>query len=261
MNGSLLCCRVVAVVGILRCYGGALLTVLTMTYMATRLIMAMATWLSIVSTIITSSLITAGDPRNLHHRSSSSSSSYESTNVFDLHTHDPRAADPRYHHPPTNGPHYPPTYDPHSPTNVLDGDREGGVFGDDFTSRCPPRCACFGETVDCARREPFFISTVRAQLHITQLSLRYCTLRNPMTPYENTFSLEEFLPAAAAVPPDLHASVGSHAVQMNSEMRWSASKVYCSVSQRGPYGPPGCVEEMQGGGRRVRLEWGAYITV
>ncbi|KAF2368243.1 hypothetical protein FHG87_000999 [Trinorchestia longiramus] len=25
--------------------------------------------------------------------------------------------------------------------------------------------------------------------------------------------------------------------------------------------PPGGVEEMQGGGRRVRLEWGAYITV
>ncbi|KAF2344408.1 hypothetical protein FHG87_024836, partial [Trinorchestia longiramus] len=25
--------------------------------------------------------------------------------------------------------------------------------------------------------------------------------------------------------------------------------------------PPGGVEEMEGGGRRVRLEWGAYITV
>ncbi|KAF2346211.1 hypothetical protein FHG87_023033, partial [Trinorchestia longiramus] len=25
--------------------------------------------------------------------------------------------------------------------------------------------------------------------------------------------------------------------------------------------PCGVVEEMQGGGRRVRLEWGAYITV
>ncbi|KAF2353092.1 hypothetical protein FHG87_016151 [Trinorchestia longiramus] len=34
-----------------------------------------------------------------------------------------------------------------------------------------------------------------------------------------------------------------------------------SVSQSGPYRPPGGVEEMQGGGRRVRLEWGAYITV
>ncbi|KAF2363358.1 hypothetical protein FHG87_005885 [Trinorchestia longiramus] len=33
------------------------------------------------------------------------------------------------------------------------------------------------------------------------------------------------------------------------------------VSQSGPYRPPGGVEEMQGGGRRVRLEWGAYITV
>ncbi|KAF2360974.1 hypothetical protein FHG87_008267 [Trinorchestia longiramus] len=28
-----------------------------------------------------------------------------------------------------------------------------------------------------------------------------------------------------------------------------------------PYRPPGGVEEMQGGGRRVRLEWGSYITV
>ncbi|KAF2366643.1 hypothetical protein FHG87_002610 [Trinorchestia longiramus] len=37
--------------------------------------------------------------------------------------------------------------------------------------------------------------------------------------------------------------------------RWS------SVSQSAPYRPPGGVEEMQGGGRRVRLEWGAYITV
>ncbi|KAF2359243.1 hypothetical protein FHG87_009999 [Trinorchestia longiramus] len=34
-----------------------------------------------------------------------------------------------------------------------------------------------------------------------------------------------------------------------------------SVSQSGPYRSPGGVEEMQGGGRRVRLEWGAYITV
>ncbi|KAF2360821.1 hypothetical protein FHG87_008419 [Trinorchestia longiramus] len=34
-----------------------------------------------------------------------------------------------------------------------------------------------------------------------------------------------------------------------------------SVSQSGPYRPPGGVEDMQGGGRRVRLEWEAYITV
>ncbi|KAF2361089.1 hypothetical protein FHG87_008153 [Trinorchestia longiramus] len=34
-----------------------------------------------------------------------------------------------------------------------------------------------------------------------------------------------------------------------------------SVSPSGPYRPPGGVEEMQGGGRRIRLEWGAYITV
>ncbi|KAF2354360.1 hypothetical protein FHG87_014891 [Trinorchestia longiramus] len=33
------------------------------------------------------------------------------------------------------------------------------------------------------------------------------------------------------------------------------------VPQSGPYRPPGGVEEMQGGGRRVRLEWGAYVTV
>ncbi|KAF2354653.1 hypothetical protein FHG87_014590 [Trinorchestia longiramus] len=34
-----------------------------------------------------------------------------------------------------------------------------------------------------------------------------------------------------------------------------------SVLQSGPYRPPGGVEEIQGGGRRVRLERGAYITV
>ncbi|KAF2344493.1 hypothetical protein FHG87_024751, partial [Trinorchestia longiramus] len=33
-----------------------------------------------------------------------------------------------------------------------------------------------------------------------------------------------------------------------------------SVSQSGPWSPGG-VEEMQGGGRRIRLEWGAYISV
>ncbi|KAF2357738.1 CECR6/TMEM121 family [Trinorchestia longiramus] len=37
--------------------------------------------------------------------------------------------------------------------------------------------------------------------------------------------------------------------------------LYISVSQSGPYRPPGGVEEMQGDGRRVRLEWGVYITV
>ncbi|KAF2366909.1 hypothetical protein FHG87_002340 [Trinorchestia longiramus] len=34
-----------------------------------------------------------------------------------------------------------------------------------------------------------------------------------------------------------------------------------SVSQSGPYRLPWGVEEMQGGGRRVCLEWGAYITI
>ncbi|KAF2343456.1 hypothetical protein FHG87_025788, partial [Trinorchestia longiramus] len=34
-----------------------------------------------------------------------------------------------------------------------------------------------------------------------------------------------------------------------------------SVSQSDPYRPPGDVEEMPGGGRRVRLEWRAYISV
>ncbi|KAF2362482.1 hypothetical protein FHG87_006756 [Trinorchestia longiramus] len=37
--------------------------------------------------------------------------------------------------------------------------------------------------------------------------------------------------------------------------------VHTSVSQSGPHRPSGGVEEMQGGGRRVRLEWGAYIAV
>ncbi|KAF2352861.1 Glycosyl transferase family 10 [Trinorchestia longiramus] len=36
---------------------------------------------------------------------------------------------------------------------------------------------------------------------------------------------------------------------------------YFNVSQSGPCRPPGGVEEMQGGGRMVRLEGGAYITV
>ncbi|KAF2349034.1 hypothetical protein FHG87_020210 [Trinorchestia longiramus] len=34
-----------------------------------------------------------------------------------------------------------------------------------------------------------------------------------------------------------------------------------SVSESGPYRPSGGAEEMQGGGRRVRLDWGTYITV
>ncbi|KAF2351647.1 hypothetical protein FHG87_017594 [Trinorchestia longiramus] len=37
--------------------------------------------------------------------------------------------------------------------------------------------------------------------------------------------------------------------------------MYGRTCVRGPYRPPGGVEEMQGDGRRVRLEWGAYITV
>ncbi|KAF2368892.1 hypothetical protein FHG87_000348 [Trinorchestia longiramus] len=47
---------------------------------------------------------------------------------------------------------------------------------------------------------------------------------------------------------------------LSSERRIE-NKSYSSVSQSGPYCPPGGVEEMQGGGRRVRLEWGSYITV
>ncbi|KAF2364650.1 hypothetical protein FHG87_004594 [Trinorchestia longiramus] len=49
-----------------------------------------------------------------------------------------------------------------------------------------------------------------------------------------------------------------------TKLTWNASlfkRLDCSVSQSGPYRPPGGVEEMQGGGRRVRLEWRAYITV
>ncbi|KAF2367796.1 hypothetical protein FHG87_001441 [Trinorchestia longiramus] len=37
--------------------------------------------------------------------------------------------------------------------------------------------------------------------------------------------------------------------------------IYISVSQSGPYRPPGGVEEMQGGCRRVRLEWGASCNL
>ncbi|KAF2356147.1 hypothetical protein FHG87_013097 [Trinorchestia longiramus] len=37
--------------------------------------------------------------------------------------------------------------------------------------------------------------------------------------------------------------------------------VKTSVSQSGPYRSSGGLEVMQGSGRRVRLEWGAYITV
>ncbi|KAF2362354.1 Reverse transcriptase domain [Trinorchestia longiramus] len=35
--------------------------------------------------------------------------------------------------------------------------------------------------------------------------------------------------------------------------------IYISVSQSGPYRPSGDVEEMKGGGRRVRLEWGRIL--
>ncbi|KAF2344423.1 hypothetical protein FHG87_024821 [Trinorchestia longiramus] len=37
---------------------------------------------------------------------------------------------------------------------------------------------------------------------------------------------------------------------------WSSASVFLKVVRTS-----GSVEEMQGGGRRVRLEWGAYITV
>ncbi|KAF2351943.1 C-type lectin fold [Trinorchestia longiramus] len=43
--------------------------------------------------------------------------------------------------------------------------------------------------------------------------------------------------------------------------KWNCENTFMDVSQSGLYRPPGGVEEMQGGGSRVRLEWGAYITV
>ncbi|KAF2357734.1 hypothetical protein FHG87_011504 [Trinorchestia longiramus] len=48
-------------------------------------------------------------------------------------------------------------------------------------------------------------------------------------------------------------------VQFRGEMTPACNLT--SVSQSGPYRPPGGGKEIQGGGRRVRLEWGAYITV
>ncbi|KAF2346577.1 hypothetical protein FHG87_022667 [Trinorchestia longiramus] len=62
----------------------------------------------------------------------------------------------------------------------------------------------------------------------------------------------------------LEKRVGSVAPLFIALRLWHGSRKVTndtSVSQSGPYRPPGGVEEMQGGGRRVRLEWGAYITV
>ncbi|KAF2343713.1 hypothetical protein FHG87_025531 [Trinorchestia longiramus] len=60
-----------------------------------------------------------------------------------------------------------------------------------------------------------------------------------------------------------------HKSGQSSDFRFSSLTIlrrkFCyvvfNVSQSGPYRPPGGVEEMQGGGRRIRLEWEAYITV
>lgn len=121
-------CRVVAVVGAVRYYGAVLLTVLTMTYMATRLAMAMAAWLSILAAVVHHP--TVAEPQS-HHRTPYDGS--HSTNVFDYTSHQQHERNVQQR-----------------TTNVYDGDLTPSPGG--FSSRCPPRCACFGDTVDCARR-------------------------------------------------------------------------------------------------------------
>ncbi|KAF2347859.1 hypothetical protein FHG87_021385 [Trinorchestia longiramus] len=60
----------------------------------------------------------------------------------------------------------------------------------------------------------------------------------------------------------IHRSHGHKWVKLSlSDSPLNKTRIHSSVSQSGPYRPPGGVEEMQGGGRKVRLEWGAYITV
>ena len=117
--------------GILRGYGGALLTVLTMTYMATRLATAMATWLTLMLSVLTTTNhhTTYGEPQNQR---------FESTNIESGSSA-------------TGGGLSGGVYDPF-PATLAGG---GGGFPPTPSapsSRCPPRCACFGDTVDCARR-------------------------------------------------------------------------------------------------------------
>ncbi|KAF2347831.1 Pseudouridine synthase RsuA/RluB/C/D/E/F [Trinorchestia longiramus] len=57
------------------------------------------------------------------------------------------------------------------------------------------------------------------------------------------------------------ASCKGRTLTVTTEDPFSESALEGIVSPSGPYRPPGGVEEMQGVGRRVRLEWGAYITV
>ena len=121
--------RVVALVAPVRWYGGAVLTLLTMCYLVTRMAMAVAAWLSVILALShphQATLLLANAQQHNSHRSSSGYPSLHNsaTNVFD-----------------TEGPRY-------TPTLAQEGE-DGATFG---SSRCPPRCACFGDTVDCARR-------------------------------------------------------------------------------------------------------------
>ncbi|KAF2361829.1 hypothetical protein FHG87_007416 [Trinorchestia longiramus] len=77
----------------------------------------------------------------------------------------------------------------------------------------------------------------------------FCTSRDPI---QNT----------GRIPLDYGGGgqlINSH-LFLKIQVELKTALVY-SVSQSGPYRPPGGVKEMQGGGRRVRLEWGANITV
>ncbi|KAF2358573.1 hypothetical protein FHG87_010669 [Trinorchestia longiramus] len=62
-------------------------------------------------------------------------------------------------------------------------------------------------------------------------------------------------------PHTLHTSHTPRLQEVRCSTQSKGERGGGSVSQSGPYRPPGGVDEMQGGGRRVRLEWGAYITV
>ncbi|KAF2353756.1 Dihydrofolate reductase domain [Trinorchestia longiramus] len=88
-----------------------------------------------------------------------------------------------------------------------------------------------------------------------------CFHRLYLTRIHATFDCDTFLPP---VPSDLISvsdpDVSTEVQEENNIQYHFEMMVWTSVSQSGPYRPPGGVE-IQGDGRRVRLEWGAYVTV
>ncbi|KAF2360539.1 hypothetical protein FHG87_008703 [Trinorchestia longiramus] len=74
--------------------------------------------------------------------------------------------------------------------------------------------------------------------------------------------MRSLLEASPILLPNFHPPVeGVHWGAPATFQLLSPCTLHTTVSRSGPYRPPGGVEEMQGAGRRVHLEWGAYITV